>query len=188
MRRHHTAGFTLVEMMVVVVILGILATLAVATISPKTRPIDVASEFATLVGDASRLAIRGGPVRSDVAISESSKRRSRIVGSVSGMTVAFTLEVLVEEDGVALPRWDVVRGLAVPTAVTAEDFAIMVGARANVPLFTDWDNFMISCFPNGSCSAASLFFSASRGATGDRQARISVLPLGSATFIRNDWN
>ncbi len=188
MTRRRMAGFTLVEMMVVVAILGILTTLAVVLVNPKTRPIDVASQFAILVGDASRVAVRGGPVRSDVALAEGSKRRSRIVGSVTETTVAFAIEVLVEEPGIATPRWDSVRGMTMPTSVTAEDFAMAVGDRASITPSTDWSGFVLDCFPNGSCSATSVFFSARDGATSNRHARVSVLPLGTATYVRNDWN
>jgi prepilin-type N-terminal cleavage/methylation domain-containing protein len=181
-------GFTLVEMMVVVAIIAILTTLAIVQLKPKTKPIDVASRFAGLVSDASRVAIKGGPVRSDVALAEGTKRRSRIVGSVTGGVVGFSVEVLAEEANSPTPRWDQVEAMSMPRTVAAEDFAMSVGDHASVSLDTDWSQFELSCFPNGSCTASSLFFSSLEGAMGDRHARVSVLPLGTATFIKNDWN
>ncbi len=181
-------GFTLVEMMVVVAIISVLTTLAVVSLKPKTRPLDVASRFAGLVSDATRIAVKGGPVRSDVALAEGSKRRSRIVGSVTDGVVGFSVEVLTEEANTPTPRWEQVQAMAMPRSVTAEDFATSVGDHASVALETDWTQFEISCFPNGSCTATSLFFSSLEGATSDRHARVSVLPLGTATFIKNDWN
>ncbi len=181
-------GFTLIEMMVVVAIISILTTLAVVTVKPKTRPLDMASKFAGLVSEASRAAVKGGPVRSDVALSEGSKRRSRIIGSVTNGVVGFSVEVLAEDPNTPTPRWEQVQGMSMARTVTAEDFATSVGNHASVALESDWTQFEVSCFPNGSCSATSLFFSSLEGATSERHARVSVLPLGSAAFIKNDWN
>lgn len=186
MRRQR--GFTLVEMMVVVAILALLTTLAIVSLKPKTRPLDVAAKFAGLVADATRVAVKGGPVRGDVALAEGSKRRTRIVGSVTNGVVGFSVESLVEEPNTATPRWEQVQAMAMPRSVTAEDFAMQVGDHASVSLVTDWTQFELSCFPNGSCTATSLFFSSLEGASGDRYARVSVLPLGTATFIKNSWN
>jgi hypothetical protein len=33
-----------------------------------------------------------------------------------------------------------------------------------------------------------VFFSSTFGVGTERQARLSVLPLGGATYVRNDWN
>jgi len=180
-------GFTLIEMMVVVAILGILTTLAIVEIHPKTKPLDAASKFATLVNAASRAAIRGGPVRADVAVAEGTRRRSRITASVTGASIGFSVEILVE-DGTAASHWSYVTGMSMPSSVTAEDFAYTVGARASVALVADWSTFEISCMPSGGCSATSLFFSSTEGSSLDRHARVSVLPLGTATYVRNDWN
>lgn len=186
--RRARRGFTLIEMMVVVAILAILTTLAIVSVKPKTRPLDVASRFANLVSDASRVAVNGGPVRDDVALAEGSKRRSRIVGSVTNGVVGFAVEVLVEVGSSATPRWDRIQAMSLPRTVTADDFAMAVGDRGSLALTTDWTTFELSCFPNGSCTASSLYFSSTEGSTRDRHARISVLPLGTATYIKNDWN
>lgn len=181
-------GFTLVEMMMVVAILGFLTTLAVVYMRPKTRPIDTAARFANLVGDASRAAITAGPVRADVALAEGTKRRSRITASVDGTTVAFTVEVLVEDTGTPTAQWRYLGGMTMPKSVTAEDFAAAIGSHASVAPTSDWSTFGVNCFPDGSCSAVSVFFSSAEGSTAERHARVSVLPLGTATYVRNDWD
>jgi prepilin-type N-terminal cleavage/methylation domain-containing protein len=187
-RRSPAAGFTLTELMIVVAILAILSSLAIVHLKSRTKPIDVASRFAQLVAEASRVAVRGGPVRDDVALAGGSKRRTRIVGSVNGETVAFTLEVLVEQAGTTDPTWAYVGGMTMPAKVEAFDYAMAVGNHASITPSTDWTQFELACFPNGSCAASSLFFAASDGPTQDRHARISVLPLGTATYVKNDWN
>lgn len=177
------AGFTVIELMVVVAIIGVITTLAVSGTNTHARPIDAASRFSTLVNEASRLAVLEGPVRGDVAVEEGSTRRTRIVGTVDHDTVAFVIQLLVEEAGTATPRWDYVSGMTMPSSVTAADFALVVGDHASVTPNPDWTQFVVSCFPSGSCSAASLFFSSPAA-----RARVSVLPLGTATYVRNDWN
>lgn len=180
-------GFTLIEMMTVVAIIAILTSMAIVSVKPRTRPLDVAGKFATLVAEASRFAVKGGPVRDDVALAEGSKRRSRIVGSVTAGVVGFSVEVLVEESG-PTPRWERMQAMSLPRTVTADDFAMAVGDRGSLALATDWDHFELSCFPGGSCTASSLYFSSTEGPAGDRHARVAVLPLGTATYIKNDWN
>lgn len=181
------AGFTLTELMVVVAILGILTTLVSVSVSSKTKPVDVAAKFSTIVDEAARAAVRGGPVRSDVALAEGSRRRSRITASDNGTTVAFVVEALVEGQG-ATPTWNYLGGMTVPASVTADAFAHAVGDYAGVTTLTDWSQFHVDCFPDGTCSAASVFFSSTKGPTRDRHARVSVLPLGTAPYVKNDWN
>lgn len=186
--RRSERGFTLVEAMVVVAILAILSTLAIVYVRPSTKPIDVAQRFANLVQEASRLAVRHGPVRWDVAEALGERRRTRIVGGVVDSSVIFTIEVLEEDAGAPTAVWRPVQQMTVPSSVTADSYATTAGTYATVTHETSWPSFTLSCYPSGSCSAATLFFSVERGPTQDRQARVAVLPLGTATFVKNDWN
>ncbi len=183
MKRVAQRGFTLVEMMVVVAILAILTTLVLISVRSSAKPVDVARRVGNLIEQASRDAVRYGTVRADVAATEGSKRRTRIRG-IAGP--AFVLEVLTEDP---TPTWTELTRYDVPTSVTADGFATAVGTYAALSgsLTTDWTTFELSCFPSGSCTAATLFFSSTTGATMDRQARVSVLPLGAATYVINSW-
>jgi prepilin-type N-terminal cleavage/methylation domain-containing protein len=194
MKRRSQAGFTLTEMMVVVAIIAVLSTLAIVYISPKTKPIDVSNRFADLVREASREAVTYGTVRADVATAQGSKRRTRIIGSgVASSSPLFTLQRFVEDASPATTgTWVTMAMYQVPNKVFGDSYIMQVGSHAALlaSLQTNWSNFAINCFPNGSCDAASLYFQATTGSiySPDFQSRVSVLPLGTAVYVRNDWN
>ncbi|MGE0549018.1 MAG: prepilin-type N-terminal cleavage/methylation domain-containing protein [Kofleriaceae bacterium] len=187
MNRQSQRGFTLVEVMMVVVIIAVLSTLAIVYMKPTTKPVDVATRFGNLVEEANRTAVRLGVVRADVATAQGSKRRTRI--TATNTPVTFSLEVLSEDP---TPTWTTVETYRVPTQVTPVGFVKLVGTHAVLSatpgLTTNWSTLQVSCFPNGTCDAATLFFSSTKGPTRDQQARVSVLPLGSSSYVINAWN
>ncbi|MGE0869913.1 MAG: Tfp pilus assembly protein FimT/FimU [Kofleriaceae bacterium] len=187
MTRQSQHGFTLIEMMMVVAIIAVLSTLAVVYMRPTVKPVDVAARFGNLLEEANRSAVRLGVVRSDVAISQGSKRRTRI--TAAGNPVTFSLQVLSEDPS---PTWTTVETYQLPKQVTPVGFVKLVGTytvlSATPGLTTNWTTFELSCFPNGTCDAATLFFSSTYGRTKDQQARVSVLPLGSASYVVNAWD
>jgi prepilin-type N-terminal cleavage/methylation domain-containing protein len=176
-------GFTLIEMMVVVSIVAVLLTLAIVYMKPTTKPIDVAARVANLIENASRIAVRGGPVSSATATSEGSARRTRI--TVSDPPGVFTLQAITSESPVT---WTTIETYSVPSKVTTAAYATQAGAYSAVTPLTSWSTFEVSCFPTGTCSAATLYFSSTHGPSTDRQARVSVLPLGPSTYVVNSWN
>ena len=181
-------GFTLIEMMVVVAILAILSTRSIVYVKPHTKAVDVSAEIAAFGDNAHRVAVRDGVVSTANAIILGSKRRTRITAD-AGNPVTFTLEVLIESPTLA---WETVDTYTLPKSVTADGFAMQVGthtALTSTPgIATDWSNFVLSCFPNGTCDGATLFFSSSSGPTYERVARVSVLPLGGTAYVKQSWN
>jgi prepilin-type N-terminal cleavage/methylation domain-containing protein len=175
-------GFTLVEMMVVVAIIGILTTLAAVAVKGQARAIDAASRFAGLIQESSRRAVQRG-FDSTLATSEGTKRRTRV--RASGSPLVFVLEELVAGTPAA---WRTVETWQVPRGVTADSYALAVGGATSVTRSTNWDTLEASCYPDGTCDALTVFFSSDAGVASEREARISVLPLGAATYVRNRWN
>ena len=175
-------GFTLVEMMIVVAILALLTTMAAVVMRGETRAIDAASRFAGLIQESSRHAVQRG-YSSTLATSEGSKRRTRI--RAGGTPLVFVIEELMPGTPAT---WDTVETWQVPRGVTADGFALAVGGQSSVTMQTDWDDLAASCYPDGTCDALTVFFSSTSGVATERQARVSVLPLGAATHVRTDWN
>lgn len=191
-RRAPARGFTLVEVMIVVAILGVLVTLAVVFMRPRTTPHDAAHRFAGIVQEASRRAVKAGMVRPQVTVALGFRQRTRLTATASGSTVTFALEELFEDPAPSTSaNWVTVQQQTVPARVVAHSYAMGVGSYATVsPAPTaSWSTFTLNCFPNGTCDAATVFFEAAPGVGGaGRQARVSVMPLGTATYVRPDWN
>jgi hypothetical protein len=177
-------------MMIVVAIIGILAGLAIAYITPKVKPIDVANRFGDLLREANRRAISLGPVRANVAQNLGSKARTRVI-ALAGLQPTFILQRL-EEDPNPLnnsANWIEVTRFTVDRNVKADSYGNDVGSHAGLILVVDFSTFVAMCFPDGRCDPRSLFFEqVDPTSTSERFARVSVMPLGGAIMTRRDWN
>lgn len=186
--RRHERGFTLAEMMTVVAIIGVLVSLAIVYMRPHARPLDVAQRLGTMASEANRLALQYGPVRSDIAQVEG-KSRTRITAELVDSTLQFTLW-LVEE--AAPPTTAImlvpIQTYPVPRTITADAYATSVGTYSTVTPVTDWSTFTLNCYPNGTCDGRTLFFSSGSGMSSERQARLSILPIGGGGHVLRSWN
>jgi len=180
-------------MMTVIVILGILATLSVLYLKPRTTPMDVVQRFGDLVREARREAINSGPVRANVVVANgNSKARTCIsaAGALGG-SPTFSLQRLIENPTPTSNAftWNETQTLQIPSTVKGMTYANVVGTNPGVTVSSaDWSSFSMCCFPNGTCQARSLFFENMKTTpTRDYRARISILPLGATTITRPDW-
>jgi prepilin-type N-terminal cleavage/methylation domain-containing protein len=109
--KRRQAGFTLTELLVVVSIIGVLATLAIVYMRPHVRTIDIATRFGDLVREASRRAVALGPVRADVALARGSRARTEVTAA----EVACTRPAGITELCVQFTGWRV-QEAALPAA------------------------------------------------------------------------
>ncbi|HEY4242722.1 MAG TPA: prepilin-type N-terminal cleavage/methylation domain-containing protein [Kofleriaceae bacterium] len=182
-------GFTLVELMTVVALVGILAAVAAVYARTTTTAFDTANRVGDLVHEANRRAVALGPVRADVAIALSSKARTEVIATGDSTALTFTLYVLQESPSTATGTWVPVQTYTVDPNVLGDSWSATLGSHTTAPLTTSWPGFSMQCYPDGTCDPRVLFFAAANGgADYEIQAKLEVLPLGGAISTRKDWN
>ncbi len=182
-------GFTLTELMVVVAILGVLATAVAAYMRPDRTVLDAANVMADAVREAARRAFARGPVRADLA--DRHRTEVRIVGN------DVVIDELVEGVTPGAGSWVRIRTDRVITNARRVDFTgwksaaqLDDGTSAAAPAISgDMSTLLIRCFPTGICDAATVYFGG--WPTGRdvatppySRARTIVVPLGGAVLAR----
>jgi prepilin-type N-terminal cleavage/methylation domain-containing protein len=178
--RRAQGGFTLPEMMMVVVIIGILAAIAVPFL---TNPIDVETatrSVASSIGEGARLAVTRGPLPADIALSTGNPNRVQIdIAATDPPTVTVQLQVEVSATDA---DWYQVQQLTLPRGVVlggGSDSADLSGGATVTP-----GAVHIECAATGQCDGKTIYLSRNDGT--DRY-RIVVLPLSSAPQVMEGW-
>jgi prepilin-type N-terminal cleavage/methylation domain-containing protein len=177
-------GFTLIELMVVVTILGLLAAAVSVYMRPQRTVIDAANVTADVVREAARIAFAKGPVRADVVNALGYSYRTKM----NVESEALVLRQLVENVAPGSASWVEIRRVAL---VAVDRQVVLTGwkpiAQVNDGTFasppavaTDFSGLELHCWADGHCDAGTIYFAGPNGTA----ARTVILPLGGAVLAR----
>ncbi|HVV86615.1 MAG TPA: prepilin-type N-terminal cleavage/methylation domain-containing protein [Kofleriaceae bacterium] len=187
-RSDRRAGFTLVELMVVLAIISILVGLSISILNGKPRAIDLAHDLSTRLGEASRKAVAAGAVRSDVALAQGSPVRTHVLIDVVAAGGGTLTTERLEEDPLpaATASWVELVTVALPKSIIVagtRDAADLTGQGIQTAL-GDGDQIEIRCYPDGRCDGKTIYLQTTDHR---RQARVAVLPLGGTPITFDSW-
>ncbi len=184
MTRSRRGGFTLVELMVVVAIIGVLVVMSYSLLSGQPRALDVAEQISAKISEASRKAVAGGAVRANVAQNVGITARTRVILELGSPTVVSTERLVENQPATSTSAsWVEFNRIALPRAIRVVGWreAPTLSSTAGAEFTTDPT---IYCEPDGRCTGRIIYLQSADGRT---KARVVVLPLGGTPITFDGW-
>lgn len=181
-------GMTLIELMVVVAIIGVIASVAVVAMTPDLEVEDEAQKVAAFVNEAARLAISGGVATDNITQGTGLTARGRVEINVENGRAYIVVQRFNEVTNDWDERKRTFLGDGVTVAGWREETVLNAGTGSTMlfpfpPIFraprTD-------CSPDGTCTQMTVYLHDTKRP--NRRARVVVLPLnGMMTQVFSGW-
>lgn len=194
--RARQAGFTLLELMMVVAIIGIATSLGIAVMRKDVKAIDVADQVAQMVREGQRQTVGAGRVRDDVqlAVTTGAARGMMVLSPEAAdgsRTLAFSL--LKEQNPAAASYWEETKRMTITKAVRVAgtlDTAMLTNGATFVSLAANAGK-TVYFYPDGRVASTTgqgvtVYFELRSGSQG-KQARTVVMPLGGTATTFQVW-
>jgi len=185
-RARADAGFTLVEMMVVLAIIAILAGLAAARVADGKDLDQIANQAGNSVREASRLSAAAGPVSPQaLTAGETAQVRLHIWGDAANDKQIVAIEKFTDP-GAGLV-WRVLSSFAITGKQRIVGYRsapdINPGSAPQISLGPA-DQVTIDCNPRGACAASTLYFEDAGKGT---RMKVVTMPLHGAPQVIRGW-
>lgn len=179
-------GFTLTELMVVVAIVGILGSLAVATGSSDPKVEETANLLALRISDASREARSAGHVLDTVVTAEGDDAsRTRLLIADDGDGQYFAVDLRVEDNDTSSSYLEISRSFVKPETIVfgvEEGVARTEDGGVVTPLPS---NYQMDCSSTGVCGPVTFYLKTTDAA--ETKYRVVVLPLSTLPLVMAGW-
>jgi len=172
---------------VVVAIVGILASLAVATGSNDPKVEETANLLALRISDASREARSAGHVRDDVATAEGDTSRSRLLITDDGDGQYFAVDLRQEDAEPALTSAyiEVSRSFVKPETIVVGVEEGVARTEAGGTMTALSVPYQLNCSAAGACGPVTFYLKTTDSV--ETKYRVVVLPLATMPLVMAGW-
>jgi len=171
--------------MVVVAIIGVLASLAAVTTNNDPKIEETANLLALRISDAAREAKSAGPVVDTVAAAEGDSFRTRLFIADDGDGQYFSVDLRVEDTATTSSYLEVGRSYVRRDTIVAGVEEGFARTETGGTVTTLPSNYELLCSPGTGCGPVTFYLKTTDSAA--TKYRVVVMPLSTLPLVLADW-